>query len=137
MIEIESYGVDHDAVEAASTAAAADVPATTCREDHLEPVGVRKVLRGLHDGDGRSYSSFERGFHTDVCAAIACGLVDEETQPPYRPLLTTAGALFTQRPPVDRLPDPASWEQPPELAEAVAELGERYAADTRGDPQLP
>ncbi|MBQ0890032.1 hypothetical protein KBZ94_34770 [Streptomyces sp. RM72] len=132
MIEIESCGVDPDAVEAAFTDAVAGVPATTCRRDHLEPAGVRK-----HDGAGRRYSPFDRGFHTDVRAAIACGLVDEATQPPYRPLLTTAGALSTQRHSADRLPDPASWEQPAEFAEAVAELGGRYAADTRGDPRLP
>ncbi|MFE7485116.1 hypothetical protein [Streptomyces sp. NPDC057552] len=137
VIEVTSYGVDQDAVEAAFTSAAADVLVTPSREDHLDPVGVLKVLRGLHDGDGRRYSPFERGFHTDVRAAIACGLIDEETQPPYRLLLTAAGDRFTQRHAVGRLPDPTSWDQPALLAAAVAELGERYAASTRGDPHRP
>ncbi|MFJ4700518.1 hypothetical protein ACIP5N_21935 [Streptomyces sp. NPDC088768] len=137
VIEVESYGVGQDAVEAAFTNAAADVPATPSREDRLDPVGVLKVLRVLHDGDGRRYSPFERGFHTDVRAAIACGLVDEEKQPPYRLLLTAAGDRFIGRHAVGRLPDPTSWEQPALLAAAVAELGERYAADTRGDPHRP
>ncbi|MEU4080435.1 hypothetical protein [Streptomyces venezuelae] len=137
VIEIESYGVDRDAVESAFTDAVADVLATPSRKDHLDPVGVLQVLRGLHEGDGRRYSRFEEGFHTDVRAAIACGLVDEETQPPHRLLLTTAGERFTERHALAYLPGPASWERLPELAEAVAGLGERYAADTRGDPQLP
>jgi len=129
VIEVEAYGVDQDAVETAFADAVTHVLASPNTDDHLDPAGVLKVLLGLQEGDGRRHSPFERSFHTDVRAAIACGLVEEEAQPGYRLLLTGAGADFAARHALAGLPDPrnSAWEKVPALAEAVTELGIRYA----------
>ncbi|MBZ3908278.1 MULTISPECIES: hypothetical protein [Streptomyces] len=126
VLEVEAYGVDQQAVETAFADAVARVLASPNTDDHLDPAGVLKVLRGLAEGGVRRYTAFEASVHTDVRAAIACGLVEEQDQ--LR--LNAEGRAFAERHALAALPDPrrAAWEELPELTEAVTELGDRHAA---------
>jgi hypothetical protein len=126
VIEVEAYGVDQQAVETAFADAVTDVMANPNTDDHLDPVGVLQVLRGLAEGDGRRYTHLAASFHTDVRATIACGLAEEQ----HQLQLTRDGLAFAEQHALAGLPDPrhSACEDLPALAEALAELGVRYAA---------
>ncbi|MET8605757.1 hypothetical protein ABZV92_19660 [Streptomyces rubiginosohelvolus] len=127
-ISIQVEGSDEQAVDEAFADALTHVMANPNTGDHLDPAGVLQVLRGLAEGDGRLYSPWEEGFHTDVRAAIACGLVDESTRYGARLRLTSAGSSFTEQHSLLQVPDPAEWDAPPELSAAADELATRYSA---------
>ncbi|MFI6529450.1 hypothetical protein [Streptomyces uncialis] len=126
VIEVKAYGVDQQAVETAFADAVTHVLASPNTDDHLDLAGVLKVLLGLAEGDLRRYTTFEAPLHTDVRAAIACGLAEEEAQLQ----LTAEGRAFAERHALAALPDPRrdAWEELPELTAAVTELGDLHAA---------
>ncbi|WP_274036594.1 hypothetical protein [Streptomyces sp. MMBL 11-1] len=128
VINVQVEGTDEQAVDEAFTEAFTHVMANPNTGDHLHPAGVLQVLRGLAEGDGQRYAPWEEGFHTDVRAAIACGLVDESAPPGARLRLTSAGSSFTEQHGLLQVPDPAEWDAPPELAAAADELATLYSA---------
>ncbi|MFJ1742628.1 hypothetical protein ACIOG4_28630 [Streptomyces microflavus] len=127
-INVQVEGTDEQAVDETFTEALTHVMANPNTGDNLHPAGVLQVLRGLAEGDGRLYAPWEEGFHTDVRAAIACGLVEESTPSEARLRLTSAGTAFTEQHGLLQVPDPAQWDAPPELAAAADELATRYSA---------
>ncbi|WP_432139752.1 hypothetical protein [Streptomyces sp. bgisy154] len=123
-VTLSVHGLEQQAVDTAFTAAVAGIQSNPNRDDHLDAGMVLLVLRGIAEDAPWRYITSELHFHTDVRAAIACGLVQEEG---IRLSLTDAGrALFDRA--LARFPDPwpMQGDVPPALADLAAELTARY-----------
>jgi hypothetical protein len=123
-VTLSVHGLEQQAVDTAFSDTVADIQSNPSRDDYLDAGGVLLVLRGIAEDAPWRYVTSEPHFHTDVRAAIACGLVQEEST---RLSLTDAGrALFDRA--LARFPDPwtTQGDLPPGLTDLTAEITDRY-----------